>query len=297
MGGDSGLAEIRDRALGELGPVERRGDVRDDDVWPGFVEKVLSFVDPSALRPLRIVVDAANGMAGVMLPPVLDRLPQLEVVRCYFDPDGTFPNHEPNPLLPANREFIIRKTREEQAQLGVAFDGDGDRCFFVDDTGEFVPGDFITALLAQSVLQKEPGSNGDLRRPRKLGGASRDRGSRRDGARQPGRTRVHQASNAQGGRGLRRRGLRALLLPRLLTCRLRSRAVPADAGAPLAPTRSSRRSSLPSGSTTSSQARSTPRSQTSRSSSRSSRSATPARADASRTSTACPSSSTTGTST
>ncbi len=86
VGGDSGLAEIRDRALGELGPVERRGDVRDDDVWPGFVEKVLSFVDPSALRPLRVVVDAANGMAGVMLPPVLERLPQLEVVGATSSP-------------------------------------------------------------------------------------------------------------------------------------------------------------------------------------------------------------------
>jgi phosphomannomutase len=118
---------------------------------------VLSFVDLVALKPLRIVVDAANGMAGVMLPPVLERLPLLEVVRCYFEPDGTFPNHEPNPLLPENREFIVAKTREEGADLGVAYDGDADRCFFVDDTGEFIPGDFVTALLAQSILEKEPG--------------------------------------------------------------------------------------------------------------------------------------------
>jgi phosphomannomutase len=79
-------------------------------------------------------------------------------VRCYFDPDGTFPNHEPNPLLPENREFIVRKTLEEGADLGVAFDGDADRCFFVDDAGEFVPGDFVTALFAESVLEKEPGA-------------------------------------------------------------------------------------------------------------------------------------------
>jgi len=78
-------------------------------------------------------------------------------VRCYFDPDGTFPNHEPNPLLPENREFIVRKTREEGADFGVAFDGDADRCFFVDDTGEFVPGDFITALFAESILARESG--------------------------------------------------------------------------------------------------------------------------------------------
>jgi phosphomannomutase len=104
------------------------------------------------------VADAANGMAGVMLPRVLDRLPQVEVVRCYFEPDGTFPNHEPNPLLPENREFIVRKTLEEQADFGVAFDGDADRCFFVDDSGEFAPGDFVTALFAELVLEKEPGA-------------------------------------------------------------------------------------------------------------------------------------------
>jgi phosphomannomutase len=103
------------------------------------------------------VIDAANGMAGTMLPPVLGRLP-VETVRCYFEPDGSFPNHEPNPLLPENREFIVRKTLEEGADLGVAFDGDADRCFFVDDTGEFVPGDFVTALFAESVLEKEPGA-------------------------------------------------------------------------------------------------------------------------------------------
>jgi phosphomannomutase len=88
---------------------------------------------------------------------VLDRLPRVEAVRCYFEPDGRFPNHEPNPLLPENREFIVQQTRMEGAHLGVAFDGDADRCFFVDETGEFVPGDFATALLAESMLAKEPG--------------------------------------------------------------------------------------------------------------------------------------------
>jgi phosphomannomutase len=88
---------------------------------------------------------------------VLERLPMLDVVRCYFEPDGTFPNHEPNPLLPENREFIVTKTRGEGADFGVAFDGDADRCFFVDDSGEFVPGDFVTALFAESILAKEPG--------------------------------------------------------------------------------------------------------------------------------------------
>ena len=159
VGGESGLLDVRDRALADndVKEIAATGTVETHDIWPAYVERVLSFVDVSAIRPLKVVIDAANGMAGAMLPPVLDRLP-VEAVRCYFEPDGSFPNHEPNPLLPENREFIVRKTLEESADLGVAFDGDGDRCFFVDDTGEFVPGDFVTALFAESVLEKEPGA-------------------------------------------------------------------------------------------------------------------------------------------
>jgi phosphomannomutase len=159
VGGDSGLLEIRDRAMsGARHQTGSQGTVREEDVFPAFVEKVLSFIDSDELVPLHLVIDAANGMAGVMLPPVLERLPKLEVRPFYFEPDGTFPNHEPNPLLPENREFIVQKTTELGAALGVAFDGDADRCFFVDDTGEFVPGDFVTALLAESMLEKYPGS-------------------------------------------------------------------------------------------------------------------------------------------
>ena len=162
VGGESGLLDVRDRAVDIVADSNylppRRGEVREKDIWPGFVEKVLSFVEVGAIKPLRVVIDAANGMAGVMLPPVLERLP-IEAVRCFFEPDGSFPNHEPNPLLPENREFIIGKTIEERADLGVAYDGDADRCFFVDDTGDFVPGDFITALLAESILRKEGGGS------------------------------------------------------------------------------------------------------------------------------------------
>src|SRR5215208_3205551 len=157
VGGDSGLLEIRDRALAGFGENRRRGEVSEHDIWPGYVDRVLSFVDVSAVKPLRVVIDAANGMAGVMLPPVLERLP-IAAVPYFFEPDGSFPNHEPNPLLPENREFIVAKTRDEGADLGVAFDGDADRCFFVDNTGEFVPGDFVTTLLAESVLEKQPGA-------------------------------------------------------------------------------------------------------------------------------------------
>ena len=160
VGGESGLLEIRDRAMADPAAAEglSPGQVQPYDIWEQYVERALSFVDVEAIKPLKVVIDAANGMAGVMLPPVLEHLPQLEVERCYFEPDGTFPNHAPNPLLPENREFIVAKTLEESADFGVAFDGDADRCFFVDDSGEFVPGDFATALFAESVLAKEPGA-------------------------------------------------------------------------------------------------------------------------------------------
>jgi phosphomannomutase len=157
VGGESGLLDVRDRAIAAEWRDAHRGEIRDQDIWAPFVDRVLSFVDADALQPLRVVIDAANGMAGAMLPRVLDRLPMLEVVRCYFEPDGSFPNHEPNPLLPENREFIISKTTSEGADFGVAYDGDADRCFFVDDAGGFVPGDFTTALFAESILAKEPG--------------------------------------------------------------------------------------------------------------------------------------------
>ncbi len=158
VGGESGLLDVRDKALAVGDFLDAPpGAIVPYDIWPEYVDQVMSFIDVSAVRPLRVVIDAANGMAGAMLPRVLERLP-IDAVRCYFDPDGSFPNHEPNPLLPENREFIVQKTLEEGADLGVAFDGDADRCFFVDDTGEFVPGDFVTALFARSLLEKEPGA-------------------------------------------------------------------------------------------------------------------------------------------
>jgi phosphomannomutase len=157
VGGDSGLLDIRDRAMsGARHQPRPQGTVREEDVFPSYVDKVVSFIDPDAVEPLRVVIDAANGMGGVMLPPVLERL-GIEAITYFFEPDGTFPNHEPNPLLPENREFVISRVRGQEAVLGAAFDGDADRCFFIDDTGEFVPGDFVTALLAESILEKHPG--------------------------------------------------------------------------------------------------------------------------------------------
>jgi phosphomannomutase len=185
VGGDSGLLDIRDRAMSgarhwtgpegtafteDVAPSDvetatasarhwtgPEGTVRTEDVFPGYVDKVLSFIDVKQVERRRVVIDCANGMAGVMLPPVLERIP-IDAVRYFFEPDGTFPNHEPNPLLPENREFVIGKVLEDEAELGAAFDGDADRCFFIDDTGEFVPGDFVTALLAEAMLEKNPGA-------------------------------------------------------------------------------------------------------------------------------------------
>jgi phosphomannomutase len=157
VGADTGLDDIKRRALDDLHPAPAAGSLTARDVYPGFAERVLSFVDPSAVAPLRVVLDGANGMAGPMIAPVLERLP-LDVVGHNLEPDGRFPHHEPNPLLPENRAFVMEKVRESGADLGIAWDGDADRCFFIDDTGEFVPGDLITALIARSMLERHPGA-------------------------------------------------------------------------------------------------------------------------------------------
>ncbi|MGD9696958.1 MAG: phosphomannomutase/phosphoglucomutase [Thermoleophilia bacterium] len=151
-----------DAGIGEVGRIARAGAPRaatpgarsrDDGLLGRFIDAALSFVDPARIEGLRVVLDAANGMAGLYLPPALERL-SIDAVPYFLDLDGRFPNHEPNPLLPENREFIIGRVREERADLGIAFDGDADRCFFIDDAGEFVPGDFLTALLAEHLLKQ-----------------------------------------------------------------------------------------------------------------------------------------------
>jgi phosphomannomutase len=159
LSGDAGIQDIR-RAI-EDGldgtPLPPRGTTREVDVYEQFQAAALAMIDVEAIRPLKVVVDGGNGMAGPMVGPLLERL-GLELIETYWTPDGNFPDHEPNPLLPENREFIIQKVRETGADLGIAWDGDGDRCFFIDDTGEFVDGDFLTALLAESLLEKSPSS-------------------------------------------------------------------------------------------------------------------------------------------
>jgi phosphomannomutase len=162
LSGDRGIGEMRDLIAGGLPDPDpdpaRRGSSEEADLYAPFQQAALELVDTGAIAPMKVVLDGGNGMAGPMVGPVLDGL-GLDLVKTYWTPDGTFPDHEPNPLLEENRRFIIDTVRAEGAQLGIAWDGDADRCFFIDDTGEFVPGDFMTALLAASVLEKKPGAD------------------------------------------------------------------------------------------------------------------------------------------
>jgi phosphomannomutase len=158
LSGESGIDEIRRMIEAGLGDAPGGGSVEEVDVGDDFRAAAMKFIDPSVVKPLRVVVDGGNGMAGPMVGPLLEEL-GLDLVTTYWTPDGNFPDHEPNPLLEENRRFIVDKVREAGADLGIAWDGDADRCFFIDDTGRFVDGDFMTALLAESILEKQPGAD------------------------------------------------------------------------------------------------------------------------------------------
>ncbi len=157
VGGDTGLEQIKTFAAGHLPDPPRRGAITQRDVYAGFHDRVMRFIDAAAVGPLKVVLDGSNGMAGPMVGPLLERLP-IEAISYHLDPDGSFPSGEPNPLLEENRRFIIGKVVEHGADLGIAWDGDADRCFFIDDGGEFVPGDLITALIARLMLERHPGA-------------------------------------------------------------------------------------------------------------------------------------------
>jgi phosphomannomutase len=157
LSGDAGIGEVRSTIEGGLGEAAGGGSLEEVDIWDEFRAHALSFIDPSAVKPMKVVVDGGNGMGGPMVGPILEKLP-LELEEMYFVPNGEFPDHEPNPLLEENRRMIIDKVRGSGADLGIAWDGDADRCFFIDGSGEFCDGDFICALLARSVLAKNPGA-------------------------------------------------------------------------------------------------------------------------------------------
>ncbi len=157
LSGDAGIGDVRSEIEGGLGPAPGGGSCEEVDIWEEFREHALSFIDPAKVRPMKVVVDGGNGMGGPMVGPILERLP-LELEEMYFVPDGEFPDHEPNPLLEENRRLIIERVRSSGADLGIAWDGDADRCFFIDGNGEFCDGDFVCALLARAALAKNPGA-------------------------------------------------------------------------------------------------------------------------------------------
>ena len=159
LSGDAGIAEIRDMIAGNQlpPPAAAPGSLSENDVVADYTRHVLSFIDISLIKPFSVVLDAGNGIAGMIAPRLFERLP-CRVTRLCFEVDGTFPNHEANPLIEENRRDIVERVKRDSADIGIAWDGDADRCFFIDGTGEFIAGDFITALLAEAFLIRHPGA-------------------------------------------------------------------------------------------------------------------------------------------
>src|SRR5512145_1779754 len=159
LSGDAGIGDIRDMiANGHLPPAAlKAGSVSHSDIVTDYIEHVLSFIDESIIAPFNVVLDAGNGIAGMVAPRLFQQLPPRVTPLC-FEVDGTFPNHEANPLIEENRRDIVERVKRDGADIGIAWDGDADRCFFIDGTGEFIAGDFVTALLAEAFLLKHPGA-------------------------------------------------------------------------------------------------------------------------------------------
>jgi phosphomannomutase len=159
LSGDAGIGDIRDMiAAGRLPrPSDKMGSLSTQDVLDDYVKHVLSFIDPAIIKPFNVVLDAGNGIAGMVAPKLFEKLPCRTTKLC-FEVDGTFPNHEANPLIEENRRDIVERVIADRADIGIAWDGDADRCFFIDGSGEFIAGDFVTALLAEAFLIKHPGA-------------------------------------------------------------------------------------------------------------------------------------------
>jgi phosphomannomutase len=157
VGIETGLQQIKDLAERTLVPAARPGTITAVDLLPGYADHLKKLVDISGIRPLKVVVDAGNGMAGYTVPKVFEGLP-ITLIPLYFELDGTFPNHEANPIEPANLRDLQRAVTEHQADIGLAFDGDADRCFVVDERGEIVSPSVLTALIAVRELAHEPGA-------------------------------------------------------------------------------------------------------------------------------------------
>jgi phosphomannomutase len=158
LSGESGIKEMKEMLIAGTVPESAdAGSVTRGDMLGRYVNHVMSFIDASIVQPFNVVLDAGSGMAGLVAPRLFDRLP-CRTTRLCFEVDGTFPNHEANPLIEENRRDITERVIADRADVGIAWDGDADRCFFLDGSGEFIAGDFVTALLAEAFLMRHPGS-------------------------------------------------------------------------------------------------------------------------------------------
>src|SRR5436190_8789213 len=159
LSGEEGLKEIREMIQGDAIPAAsgKRGTVTTKDTLAAYVDHVMGFIDAKMIKPFTCVLDAGSGMGGLVAPKLFERLP-CKTTRLCFEIDGRFPNHEANPLIEENRRDLVDRVKRDKPDIGIAWDGDADRCFFVDGTGEFISGDFITALLSEAFLLKHPGS-------------------------------------------------------------------------------------------------------------------------------------------
>ncbi len=157
LSGDEGISDIREMIATGTVPARagRTGTVTSGTILDAYVDHVMSFIDPSIVQAFDVVLDAGSGMGGLVAPRLFERLP-CRTMRLCFEIDGRFPNHEANPLIEENRRDIVEAVVARRADIGIAWDGDADRCFFIDGSGEFVSGDFITALLAEAFLLKHP---------------------------------------------------------------------------------------------------------------------------------------------
>src|SRR4029079_4805333 len=158
LSGDSGINDIRDMIATNQSPppAATPGSLSQASVVDDYVKHVMSFIDPSIIKPFNVVLDAGSVIAGMVAPLLFAHIPTRKLTTLCFEVDGTFPNHEANPLIEENRRDITEAVVREKADIGIAWDGDADRCFFIDGGGEFVAGDFITALLAEAFLIKAP---------------------------------------------------------------------------------------------------------------------------------------------
>jgi phosphomannomutase len=157
LSGDAGIQDVRAEIEAGLPDPPGGGSVEEIDVYPDFHEHMMSIVDPASVGPLKVLADGSDGMAGPMVGPLLEKL-NLEVTTSRWEPDGDFPDRGPNPLLEENRRLLVEQVQNESVDLAIAWDGDADRCFFIDGEGSFCDGDFVCALLARAALVKQPGS-------------------------------------------------------------------------------------------------------------------------------------------